>query len=150
MTLHHSPSLHKTLWWLYFTLLYSTYLCTTSPNKTLLNSIMVLLHSTTLYMTLPWFYFTLLDFRELYHGSTSLYMTLHKSKMGQYISLSLTLHNSTMPLLHCTWLYITLPWLYFTLLDSTALYLTLHNLTTSLYLTLLCSIQHDHGSTSFH
>ena len=48
------------------------------------------------------------------------------------MSLYLTLHTSTLALLHTTWLYITVPWLYFTLLDSTLLYIG----STSLYLTL--------------
>ena len=80
---------------LYFTLLYSTL------------STMALLHSTLVYISLPWLSFTLLYSTLLYHGSTSLYHTLHYSIIA---------------LLHSTLLYITLPWLYFTLLDSTILY----------------------------
>jgi len=85
---------------------------------------MALLHSTRLYITLPWHYFILLDSTLLYHGSTSLYWTLH---------------YSTMAVLHSTRLYITLTWLYF----------TLHALP-YLYLTVLDSTLLYHGSTSLY
>ena len=67
--------------------------------------------------TLPWQYFSQLECILDYHGSTSLYLTLH------YL---------TMAALHSTGLYIPLPGLYFTLLDSTLL----DNGFTSLYFTL--------------
>jgi len=104
------------------------------------------------YITVPWLYFTLLDSTLIYQGSTSLYVTLH---------------FSTMDLLHSTWLYTTLPWLYFTLLDptllyhgSTSFYFTLHYCTKFLlhstllyidlpwlYFTLLDSALHYQGFT---
>ena len=84
----------------------------------------------------------------LYHGSTSLYFTLHFSTMG---------------LRHCTWFYITQSWLYFILFHSTifypgstSLYLTLHYSTmvvrhsTSLYFILHYSIMARHNSTSLY
>ena len=84
-----------------------------------------------------------LDPTKLYHGSTSLYLTLQNSTMAPLhstqlhitlpllyftildstqlyhgsTSLYMTLHNSTMAVLHFTRHYITLPWLYFSLLD---------------------------------
>ena len=125
---------------------------------------MALLHSTRLY--------------KLYHGSIllfhGLYFTLldsiHNSSIYGSPSPNLTLHNSTMALLHTSRLYITLPLLYFTLLystslyhDSTQLYLTIHNSTmtllhstkhyitlTLLYFTLLDSTWLYNGSTSLY
>ena len=95
-----------------------------------------------------WLYFTLHDSTLIYHGSISLYLTLHHSAMALlhpaflYITLPwlyFTLHYHTVALLHSillhlgsTSLYITLPWLYITLLW---LYITL----LWLYLTLDCS-----------
>ena len=85
---------------------------------------MALLHSTWLSIIQPWLYFTLRDSTLLNHDSTSLYVTLHYSKMA---------------LLHSTWLYTSLSWLYFTVLDSillshdsSSLYLTLHYSTMTL------------------
>ena len=54
-------------------------------------------------------------------------------------SLYMTLHYSTMSLLHSTWLYITLPCLYYTLLSLPWFYFIL-----------LYSISLHHGSTSFY
>ena len=96
MALLHSTRLYITLPWLYFTLLDSTLL--------FLGLTMALLHSTRLNFTIPWLYFTLLDSMNVYHSSTSLYLTLN---------------NSSMDLLHSTWLYINVPCLYFILIDST-------------------------------
>ena len=76
---------------------------------------MALLHSTWLYITLPWLYFTPLDSTLLYHGSTSLYLTIYLSTIALLHSISLytlvnhsstslclTLHYSIMALLHST------------------------------------------------
>ena len=73
---------------------------------------MALLHSTLLYITLPWLYFIVLDSTLFYHGSTSLYLTLHYPALvhhstSLYITLlrlylHSTLHYSTMSLLHIT------------------------------------------------
>ena len=109
-------------------LLYATQLWV--HDSTLL-SIMALLHSTWFYCFLQRHYFTLYDPTLLYHGSTS-------------VCLTLLLHWIYFTLLHSIWLYITLPtpyffllyiivlWLYFTLLDITAFY----NWPTSLHMTL--------------
>ena len=108
---------------------------------------MALGHSTWLYITLA-----LLDSTLLYHGSTSLYFTLHYCIWWLYFTLLdsillhvhwlyFTPHNSAMALGHSAWLYITLLWLYFTLLDSTVLDFTLlYHGFTSLYLIQLYSI----------
>ena len=116
-------------------------------------STMALLHSSWLYITLTWLYLTLLKSTLVYHGSASLYFTLH---------------YSTIALLHSTWLCIIQPWLYFMLLESTLLYhvptwlyLTLHYSTTALldstwlyitltrlYFTLCNSTLIYHASTS--
>ena len=77
ISLLHSTLLYIALPWLYFPLYF-----------TLDYSTMTLLHSSLLYITLPWFYFTLLYPSSLYHGSTSLYLTLLLC---------------TMALLHSTW-----------------------------------------------
>ena len=69
------------------------------------------------------------------------------------VLLYLTLHYTTLSVLHSTWLYITLPFLYSTLLDSTyttlsVLHSTWHYITIPwLYSTLLDSTLHDSGST---
>ena len=126
---------------------------------------MALLHSTWLYNTLQWLYFTLLECTLLYHGSTSLYVTLHHSSIALltllessafyhsssslclnlyitipwlYFTVYLTLNYSTMALLHSTWLYTTLQFLYFTLLDFTSLF---HG-STSLFLNLYIILYH--------
>ena len=123
---------------LYYDSTYSTSLLDSSHYST-----MALLHSTLLY--LPWLYFTLLDSTLLlwlylgllhstllYHGSTTIYLTLHYSTMvllhSTWTLLLCPLLDSTrlytlldsLPWLYFTLLrlYITLPWLYFTLLDS--------------------------------
>ena len=93
------------------TSLYLTLLPSTIHGSTLL-SILLWHGSTSLYITLPWLYFTILDSKWLYHGSTWLYLTLP---------------DSTMTLLHCTSLYISLPWFYLPLLDSKLLYNALYS-----------------------
>ena len=119
--------------------------------------LLTLLHAPFLptwpYITLPWLYFTLLDSKLLYHGSISLYTWFYTILLFDCTSLycgssslHLTLHYSTMVLLHSIRLYITRPWLYFTLLDSTLLYRCFDptSLYTWIYITLLYS------STSLH
>ena len=64
-------------------------------------------HFILLDTTLPWVYIALFDCTSLYHGSTSLYISLL---------------CSTMAPLHSTSLYTILPCLYFTVLQSTSLY----------------------------
>ena len=110
-------------------------------------STIALLHSTSLYITLPWLYLTPLDPTLLYHGATSLYLTLQIStiRSSTWLCIALpwlyfTLDFSTLALLHSTWLYISLPWLYFT-------FLNLHYSTMAL-LCLLYSTLLYHGSTS--
>ena len=105
---------------------------------------MALLHYTRLYTTLPLLFLTLPDSALLYHASTSFYLTVHNSTMTLLHSpcLHITLWFYFTPLystllyigsiLHSTSLHIILPWLYFILLDSTLLY---HG-STSLYFTL--------------
>ena len=61
-----------------------------------------------LYIILLWLYFTPLDSTLIYYGSTSMYLTLH---------------YSTLALLHTTLFHIILLWMYFTLLDSALLYI---------------------------
>ena len=92
---------------------------------------------------LPWLYFSILDSTILYHGFTSLSLTLLPSTIPLFHSTSL---HITAPwlyfiLLHSTWLYITLPWLYYTQFDSKLLFTLFHSTgfyhgSTSLYLTL--------------
>ena len=106
---------------------------------------MDLLHFTWIYITPPWLYLNLLDSRLLYHGSTSLYMTLHYSYFYPSTSLYFNLLHSTIALLHSTWIYITLPWLYFTLLYITLTMALLHStwvycILPQLYFTLLVYI----------
>ena len=110
MTLLYSTSLYITLPWLYFIKLVFILYC-------IQPQLYFTLHD--LNITPPWLYFTLLESAFLYHGSTSLYFTLHHSAMAL---LYMVLHNSTMALLHSTSLYVTLSRLHFTLLDSTLLY----------------------------
>ena len=155
---HGSALLYIIVPWLYFSLLDSIH-----------HSTMAQLHSSWLYITLPWLFFTLHDSTELYHGTSSLYVTLQNSTMV-YFSLLDYIQLYTMAKLHSTWLYITLPWLYFTLLDSasiyhcsTSLYYTLHYSTMALfhttwlyitlpclYFTLLYCTSLYHGSTSLY
>jgi len=83
------------------------------------------------------------DSTLLYLGSTLLYLTLHYSTMALLhcnystllyygpTSFCLTLRYSTTALLFSTWVYISLAWLYFTVLESTLLYIG----STSLYFT---------------
>ena len=96
-------------------------------------------------------YFTLRDSTLLYHGFTSLYLTLLPSIYGS-TSLYFTLHYSTLVYTHgSTSLYCLLPWLYFTILESK---LTYHGFTLFyfnllwLYFTLLNSASFYHGSIS--
>ena len=70
------------------------------------------------------------DSTLLYHGSTSLHLTLHDSPLA---------------LLHCTYFYHSSTSLYLTLL-----YCSLYYASTSLYFMLLDSTLFYHGSTSLH
>ena len=81
---------------------------------------MALLHSTLLYITLPWLYWILINSKLLYHGSMSLYFTLHDSNMALLHSTSFCIIQTLLylTLLHSTLLYHG----YFTLLDSTLHY----------------------------
>ena len=134
---HGSTLLHLSLHNSTMPLLYSTwlipwlnalYLSLHISNMALLNSISLYItqawlyfHSTRLYINRPWINFTLLDSTYIYHGSTSLYSTLHNSSMTLLhstdstlhyhgsTSLYLTLYNSTMALLHSTNKIIYLP-----------------------------------------
>ena len=152
----HSTCLYITLPWLYFTLYcLLPWLYLTLP-WTLLHSTafhhnfltlpcMTLLHCTWPFLTLPcmallhctWPFLSM-------HGSTSLYLTLHYSTMPllhpiynstAFYDGSSSLYLTVLPLpwLYFTWLYITQTWFYFTVIESTLLY---HG-STSPYLTLL-------------
>jgi len=81
---------------------------------------MAVLHSTRLYISLPRLYFTRLDSTLFYHGSTSLYLTLHYSTMAQLHSIL----DST--LLYHAWIYVTLHDSTLVFHGSTSLYKTLH------------------------
>ena len=98
--------LNSTLLYHGSTSLYSTqHYSTMAVLHSICYSTMPIINSTQLYIiNVPWFYFNLPDSTLFYHGSTSLYLTLHYSITA---------------LLHSTWLNITLPWLYFTLHFST-------------------------------
>jgi len=83
MALHHTILLYEGLTSLYFTRHQShgfTSLYFTLVTLTWLY--LTLLDSTSLYINPPLFYFILLDSTQHFHGSTSLYLTLHHSPMA--------------------------------------------------------------------
>ena len=103
MALLHLIRLYITLPLLYFTLLDSTLLYHgstllyiivpygyTSFYLILYNSKIAKLHSTRLYIILPWLFFTLRDSTELYHGYTTLFLTLQNSIMDYFSLLEYT------------------------------------------------------------
>ena len=134
MALLHSTSLYLTLQWapLDSTLLYHG---SPSFHLSVHCSTLSLLHSTWFYITLLWFSFTPLECSLLYPFSTSLNQLDSPLLYHGSTSLYFTLHSSTMALLHCTWLYISPSWLYFTLLDTTFI----NSGSTSLYLPVIFS-----------
>ena len=97
----------------------------TSHYYNLYCSTMALLHSTRLYITIPRFYFTLLDSTVLYLGSTSIHYTLLDSTFLYHGSIlhysTMALRHTTLPYQGSTSLYIDLPRIstYLTLHNST-------------------------------